>query len=483
MKLITLLKDISYDLIMGQPNQEVDSIIYDSRIKTTNGLFIAIKGFSTDGHKYIDVAIENGAKTIVVEDEVEIKKEGITVIKADNTRTVMARLAVNFYDNPSKKLSLVGVTGTNGKTSITFLLGQLLEAYNKKIGIIGTIENRIGSTILKSQHTTPESADLQKLLATMVDEEVSHCLMEVSSHALALHRVDECAFKVGMFTNLTQDHLDFHKTMDEYAKAKALLFNRCEVGILNEDSEYVQVMKENATCKVITYGIDHPADYRASDIHITAQGVTYTLKTDEGTFKVEIPIPGKFTVYNTLAVICAARQLGLSMDFIVEHLKGVKGVPGRVQSFTSPKGYSVLVDYAHTPDGLENVLETIKQFAKGRIITVFGCGGDRDNTKRPLMGEVAAKYSDEVIITSDNPRSEDPFAILDQVEVGVKRHQVDYIKMEDRKEAIYHALNRAGKDDVVLIAGKGHENYQILKERIIHFDDSEIVRAFIQGEE
>ena len=271
--------------------------------------------------------------------------------------------------------------------------------------------------------------------------------------------------------------------MDNYAKAKAKLFKLCQIGIINHDSPYAHIMKEDATCKVMTYGIDTPSDYRASDIHITAQGVTYILTTQEEKYQVEVPIPGKFTVYNTLAVICAAKQLGLPMDHILHALKNVKGVPGRVQSFISTKGYSVLVDYAHTPDGLENVLETIKQFAKGRIITVFGCGGDRDNTKRPIMGEVAAMYSDEVIITSDNPRSEDPLVILDQVEVGVKRHVVDYVKMEDRKEAIMHALSRANKDDVVLIAGKGHENYQILKDRIIHFDDSEIVRDFIQGEQ
>ena len=483
MKLITLLKDINYDLICGEINQEVDSIIYDSRVKTVNGLFIAIKGFTVDGHKYIKAAIENGAKTVVVEDQVTIEEEGITVIRVNNTRIVMANLATNFYNHPSLKLDLIGITGTNGKTSITFLLGQILEAYKQKIGIIGTIENRIGTTILKSQHTTPESADLQKLLHTMCEEEVSHCLMEVSSHALELHRVDGCDFKIGIFTNLTQDHLDFHKTMDNYAKAKAKLFKLCQIGIINHDSPYAHIMKEDATCKVMTYGIDTPSDYRASDIHITAQGVTYMLTTPEEKYQVEVPIPGKFTVYNTLAVICAAKQLGLPMDHILHALKNVKGVPGRVQSFISTKGYSVLVDYAHTPDGLENVLETIKQFAKGRIITVFGCGGDRDNTKRPIMGEVAAMYSDEVIITSDNPRSEDPLVILDQVEVGVKRHVVDYVKMEDRKEALIHALSRANKDDVVLIAGKGHENYQILKDRIIHFDDSEIVRDFIQGEQ
>ena len=333
MKLITLLKDINYDLICGEINQEVDSIIYDSRVKTVNGLFIAIKGFTVDGHKYIKAAIENGAKTVVVEDQVTIEEEGITVIRVNNTRIVMANLATNFYNHPSLKLDLIGITGTNGKTSITFLLGQILEAYKQKIGIIGTIENRIGTTILKSQHTTPESADLQKLLHTMCEEEVSHCLMEVSSHALELHRVDGCDFKIGIFTNLTQDHLDFHKTMDNYAKAKAKLFKLCQIGIINHDSPYAHIMKEDATCKVMTYGIDTPSDYRASDIHITAQGVTYMLTTPEEKYQVEVPIPGKFTVYNTLAVICAAKQLGLPMDHILHALKNVKGVPGRVQSF------------------------------------------------------------------------------------------------------------------------------------------------------
>lgn len=483
MKLITLLKDINYDLISGDLDREIDSIIYDSRVKTVNGLFIAIKGFNTDGHQYIKAAIENGARTLVVEEAVCVDTPGITIVRVDNTRIVMAKIAKNFYDQPSSKLDLVGVTGTNGKTSITFLLGQILEAYGQKIGIIGTIENRIGETILKSQHTTPESADLQKLLRTMYEEQVSHCLMEVSSHALELHRIDGCHFKVGIFTNLTQDHLDFHKTMEAYSKAKAKLFKLCDVGVINADSSYAQIMQEGAACQITTYGIDKEADYKASDIQITAQGVEYKLATPTGQYDVVVPIPGKFTVYNTLAVIGAAEKLGVPMNFILKTLKNVKGVPGRVQSFASTKGYSVLVDYAHTPDGLENVLETIKQFAKGRIITVFGCGGDRDNAKRPLMGAVAAKYSDEVIITSDNPRSEDPFVILDQVEVGVKSYPVDYVKMEDRKEAIYHALARAQKDDVVLIAGKGHENYQILKERIIHFDDSEIVRDFIQGEQ
>lgn len=482
MLLKDLLQHVDYDLLSGDLNQPVDEIIYDSRIKTTAGLFIAIKGFNTDGHQFIDAAINNGAQTIVVEDMIKIP-EGKTVVKVKNTRETMARLAANRYNEPSKHMNVVGVTGTNGKTSITYLLGHILETYKYKIGIIGTIENRIGETILKSQRTTPESIDLQKLLRKMIDENVTECLMEVSSHALELSRVADTQFKVGIFTNLTQDHLDFHETMENYARAKAKLFTQCETGIINNDSPYAYDMMKDSTCKVITYGIDKEADYRAKDIEIKASGVTYTLDTPEGSYQVKVPIPGKFTVYNTLAVIIAARCLGLEMAEIIEALGNASGVPGRVQSFTSPKGYSVLVDYAHTPDGLENVLETIKQFAKGQIITVFGCGGDRDNTKRPLMGAVAAKYSDQVIITSDNPRSEDPKKILDQVEKGVESYPVAYLKIEDRKQAIHHALTMAKADDVILVAGKGHENYQILGDRIIHFDDSEIVNAWIQEEQ
>lgn len=482
MKLQDLLEGLDYKCLQGNMNTEIDQIIYDSRIKTKGGLFIAIEGYQTDGHKYIDAAIENGAKVIVLRKPVEIKEEGITVIQMPDTRLGMAVIANNKYGHPSKAFKLVGVTGTNGKTSITFLLGQLLENYKEKIGIIGTIENRIGKQVLKAERTTPESLDLQRLFKKMVDEKVDTALMEVSSHALALKRTVGCEFNVGIFTNLTQDHLDFHKTMENYAEAKAKLFKCCEVGVINVDSPWYETMEKGATCKIVSYGIDHEADYRATDIQITATGVNYNLQCEAGKFAISVPIPGKFTVYNTLAVIAAARALGLPMTHIIESLKEVSGVPGRVQSFTSSQGYSVLVDYAHTPDGLENVLETVKEFAKGRIITVFGCGGDRDKTKRPIMGSIAAKYSDHVIITSDNPRTENPYTIIDEVEVGVKRKIVNYDKVEDRESAIKMALKEAQKDDVVLIAGKGHENYQILKDRIIHFDDCEVVKAYLQEE-
>ncbi|OON91493.1 MAG: UDP-N-acetylmuramoylalanyl-D-glutamate--2,6-diaminopimelate ligase [Epulopiscium sp. Nele67-Bin002] len=481
MKLKELLTGVDYELIDGTLEQSVDEIIYDSRIKTNEGLFLAIKGYTIDGHNFIPSAIANGAKTVVVQDETK-KAEGLTIIKVKSTRKVMAQLANNFYNNPSAKLNLVGVTGTNGKTSTTYILAQILEAYNHKVGVIGTIENRIGKTILQTERTTPEAVDLQALFNRMLEEGVDTTMMEVSSHALDLNRVDTCDFNIGIFTNLTQDHLDFHGTMQEYAKAKAKLFAMCDISIINVDSDFNETMLAASKNPAITYGIDNEADFRAYDIEIHATRTRYKFKCSEGEYEVLVPIPGKFTVYNTSCSIIAAYKLGVPLEDSIKEVSVVKGVPGRVQSFNSVKGYSVIVDYAHTPDGLENVLSAIKQFAKGDIVTVFGCGGDRDATKRPLMGEVVSKYSTRVIITSDNPRSEEPASILDQIEVGSKQHDTPYTKEVDRRKAIEAALANAKENDVILIAGKGHETYQHLKDGIIHFDDSEIVQEYLAKE-
>ncbi|OOB78830.1 MAG: UDP-N-acetylmuramoyl-L-alanyl-D-glutamate--2,6-diaminopimelate ligase [Epulopiscium sp. Nuni2H_MBin003] len=481
MKLKELLNEVSYDVIQGDLDKEIGDVIYDSRIKTKQGLFIAIKGYVSDGHKYINQAIDNGVRVVVVSDEVSVNSN-VTVIKVTDTRSVMAIIANNFYDCPSKKLSLVGVTGTNGKTSTTFILAQILEAYGKKVGVIGTIQNRIGDKILETARTTPEAIDLQNLFKRMAEEDVDTAIMEVSSHALDLNRVDMCDFNVGIFTNLTQDHLDFHHTMENYANAKAKLFAMCDINIINIDSDYAEVMLNAAKTTPITYGIKHHADFRAKDIIITANATEYTLCYADKSIDISVPIPGEFTVYNTVGALIAAYKLGVPMEFIKECLKFIQGVPGRIQSFNSKKGYSVIVDYAHTPDGLENVLEAITKFVKGKIITVFGCGGDRDNTKRPIMGEVASQYSDKVIITSDNPRSEEPQSIIDQIEAGSKKYDTPYTIQVDRKKAIDTALGMAKPGDVVLVAGKGHETYQHLKHGIIHFDDSEVVTEYLNKE-
>lgn len=478
MELKKILENVEYELQQGDINRDISEIIYDSRIKTRCGLFIAIKGYMSDGHKYVSNAIENGARVIVVSDAVFVAAN-IAVVRVKDTRAVMAAIAGNFYGHPSKELALVGVTGTNGKTSTTFLLAEILEAYRKKIGVIGTIENRIGKQVMETARTTPESIDLQKLFRKMNTEDVDVAIMEVSSHALVLNRVDGCDFDIGVFTNLTQDHLDFHETMDNYAAAKAKLFSMCKISIINVDSPYSKVMLDSCKAETITYGIKNPATFFAKDIVIHAHETQYVLEYNGKDLQIVVPIPGEFTVYNTMCAIICAYKLGVPLDFIARALKNVKGVPGRVQSFQSTKGYSVLVDYAHTPDGLENVLTAIKQFAKGDIVTVFGCGGDRDNKKRPIMGEIASKYSTKVYITSDNPRSEEPDEIIRQIEVGAKKHITPYEIESDRKTAIIKALSFAKKDDVILIAGKGHETYQHLKDGIIHFDDSEVVLEFL----
>lgn len=484
MKLKQVLSNIPHQCIQGCCDIDIENISYDSRVKTKNGLFICIEGYTVDGHKYINSAIENGARAVVVQKEVgrEIP-DNITVIKVNDTRGAMATIGANYYFQPSKHMDLIGVTGTNGKTTTTHLIAWVLETMNKKIGVIGTIENRIGTQIIKAERTTPESLDLQRLLHNMKEEKVSHAIMEVSSHALALDRVRGVHYRVGVFTNLTLDHLDFHKTIENYLEAKAKLFQMCDIGIINIDDPSAQAIKNNASCDICTYGIDNEADFRGKNIKITHNGVNFDLYTKDGVYPVFMPIPGKFSVYNALGAIAAINMMGIgSIEDIISALSKVPGVPGRVQSITSKKGFSVIVDYAHTPDGLENVLQTVKEFANGNIITVFGCGGDRDKTKRPLMGKVAAKYSNYTIITSDNPRSEDPETILDNIEEGIKVSTIDYEKVVDRRMAIKRAIELANKDDVILIAGKGHEDYQILKDRIIHFDDVEVAKEYLQGE-
>lgn len=476
MKLQKLLEGVSYKLLQGNLSIEVEKIEYDSRKILAGDVFVCITGFQVDGHKFGTKAVENGAVALICEHMPHGIDGEISVVQVENAREALALMAVNYYNLPSEKMHVVGVTGTNGKTTTTYLIKSVLDHMGKKVGIVGTIENRIGDRILHTERTTPESKELQELLDTMVKEDVSHVVMEVSSHSLDLHRVDGIVYEVGIFTNLTQDHLDYHKTMENYKEAKSKLFQRAKKSVINLDDAAGNFMKEKATGQVLTFAVDNAADLQAKDIEVTAEGTNFSLSWSEKEYQVHLSTPGRFSVYNALGAIGACLLLEIPMEDIIMGLQENHGVAGRFQAVRSKKGYQAVVDYAHTPDGLDNILKTAREFAKGRIITIFGCGGDRDKTKRPIMGEIAGDGSDYCIITSDNPRTEDPLTILDEVEAGMKNTNCPYKKIADRREAILEGAKMAKAGDVIIIAGKGHETYQIFKDCTIHFDDMEEIR-------
>ncbi|NLI60684.1 MAG: UDP-N-acetylmuramoyl-L-alanyl-D-glutamate--2,6-diaminopimelate ligase [Clostridiales bacterium] len=481
MKLRELLKGIDYIKIEGLQDRPVNDLHYDSRKVTPGSLFFCIKGLTVDGHDYTDQAVSKGAKTLVLERDVAIEGD-VTKVFVPNSRTAMAYMARNYYKNPTKDIKLIGITGTNGKTTITYLVKSILENTGEKIGLIGTISNMIGDKIIPSRFTTPESLDLQKLLRDMRDEKVDSMIMEVSSHSLSLGRVESCEFDIGVFSNLSQDHLDFHSSMDEYRDAKARLFRQSKLAIINIDDENGRWIKEGVATKVYTYGIYKEADIYARDLVISHKEVTFNLHTPKGSIPIELGIPGIFSVYNALAAASVCYALGISLESIAHGLKQVKAVNGRFELLDTGRDYSVILDYAHTPDGLENILKTAKEFTKARLITLFGCGGDRDQGKRPVMGEIAGKYSDLCIITSDNPRSEEPMEIIRQIQAGVEKTPCPYKIIEDRRKAIEYALHNAQEGDVVILAGKGHETYQIIGDKTIHFDEKEIVSEILGKE-
>lgn len=467
-----LLKD-EYNL---DNDIEITGIVYDSRQTVPGNVFVCIKGYEQDGHVYAKMAEEMGAALIVAEDKVDVK---IPVCYVSDCRKTIARMACEFYENPSKKFKLVGVTGTNGKTTTTYLIRSILETAKKRVGIIGTNENVIGDKILLTKSTTPttpNSLELQKLFAEMADNEAEFVVMEVSSHALFLERVFGCNYDVGVFTNLTQDHLDFHGTMENYMNAKAMLFDISQKGAINIDDEYGRKIAENCKkCDVLTYGINCDADIRAKNINISARGVTFDISYKDEDYPIDLCIPGKFSVYNALSAICAAIELGIEMETICEGLKNARGVMGRVEVVPTDTDYTVIIDYAHTPDGLENIISAVKEYAKGRVITLFGCGGDRDNSKRAIMGEISGRFSDFTIITSDNPRTENPESIIAQIEEGIKKTDGDYTVIVNRREAIDYALSNAKAEDVIILAGKGQETYQIIGKEKFDFDERAVV--------
>ncbi|MDU4892415.1 MAG: UDP-N-acetylmuramoyl-L-alanyl-D-glutamate--2,6-diaminopimelate ligase [Clostridium sp.] len=477
MKIVDLLAGLNYEFVSGEKDIEINNPQYDSRKVQKGDVFFAITGFSTDGHKFIAKAVENGAKVVIVERDIE-QIEGVTYIKVENGRKALAMASCNFYDNPSRKMKLIGITGTNGKTTSAFMIKAILEASGYKVGLIGTIANYIGSEELHAERTTPESLELQELFNKMVEAGVDYCVMEVSSHSLDLYRVYGTKFEEGIFTNLTQDHLDFHKTFENYYKAKAKLFDISKSSIINADDEYgARLIKEvtaKEASKVTTYSIEKVSDLRGEDIDLEATGMIFDLEYKGEIKKVVLSIPGRYNVYNALGCIGAALNQGIDIDVIIKALAMVT-VPGRCENLTlgMNSGFQVIRDYSHTPDSLKNILENLRELTTGRLICIFGCGGDRDKTKRPIMGEIGTNLSDIAIITSDNPRSEDPYAILDDIVAGVK--QENYKVVENREEAIKEALLMAQKGDIIVIAGKGHETYQILKNETIHFDEKEVV--------
>ena len=491
MKLNQLIEPLFIARTIGDVSIEINGIEVDSRKVQPGNLFLCLPGFTVDGHDFAPTAIEKGAVAIVCERELSVDVPQVIV---KDSRFAMAYLADRFYGHPSQQLKVIGVTGTNGKTTTTHLIDKILTDQNHTTGLIGTIKMKIGSEVFDVKNTTPDALDLQKALAKMVEVHSDYAVMEVSSHALDLGRVRGVKYHIGVFTNLTQDHLDYHHTMEAYRNAKGLLFSQLgnvyssersenRVAVLNVDDEASQYFERVTSAQVITYGIDREADVRATNIRITSQGTTLTVESFKGTIDLQLKLVGKFNVYNVLASIAVGLIEGISLEALKTSLEEVNGVDGRFESVNEGQDYAVLVDYAHTPDSLENVLKTVKEFAKGNVICVFGAGGDRDKTKRPIMGKIAVQYSDYVVATSDNPRTEDPEAILQDIIAGIQEVNTElnkYKAVVDRKEAIEYAITMAQKDDVILIAGKGHETYQILNDQVIHFDDREIAREAIR---
>lgn len=475
MKLRTLLEGLPILAQNADMELEITGVSYDSRRTKPGDLFVAVSGYATDGHKFIPMALQRGAAAVLCEHSMP---EDAPWVRVRSARAALARLGINWYGAPARSMQMIGVTGTNGKTSITCLVKEILEkSCGAKVGLIGTIRNMIGEEALETERTTPESFELQGLLAQMRDAGCTHVVMEVSSHALELHRVDGIRYQVGAFTNLTEDHLDFHGTMENYRRAKAKLFTMCEHGVFNLDDPTAEKMIADASCTVYTVGTGN-ADLTAREIELGSDHIAMQVCEGAETARVRVGIPGRFTVSNALVAIGIVRQLGVSLADAAQALAAAKGVKGRVEVVPTPgKPYTVLIDYAHTPDGLENLLRSVKDYCRGRVILVFGCGGDRDKTKRPIMGEIAVKYADFVIVTSDNPRTEDPMAIIRDILSGISGTKTPYAVEEDRRRAIRVALRCARKYDMILLAGKGHETYQILGTTKVHLDEREEVAS------
>ena len=477
MKLKELLQGLEIIKATADLEQQITSVCYDSRKVTPGSVFAAITGFVTDGNKYIPMALEKGAVAVVT----AVEPEGdVPYVLVDSDRHALAMMGVNYYDRPAESMKLIGVTGTNGKTTSTLLLKHILEkTRNAKVGLIGTMENMIGDQTVPAERTTPESLDLQALFAQMRSAGCSHVIMEVSSHAIALERVGGVEFDVAAFTNLTEDHLDFHKTMENYCDTKAQLFARSRKSVANRDDAWFERMCKGAK-DLLTTSASGEAGLYAEDAQLLSDGISFTAISGKTHVPVRLPIPGKFTVYNAMTAIGCAMQLGVSLEEAAEALATAKGVKGRVEVVPTPgKPYTILIDYAHTPDGLENVLSSVKGYCQGRLIAVFGCGGDRDPIKRPIMGRIGAQIADIAIITSDNPRTEEPAAIIADIVKGLDGLD-NYVVIENRIKAIQHAMDIGQNRDIIVLAGKGHETYQEIHGVKHHLDEREVVTQYLE---
>lgn len=483
-----LIEGITDSEVTGNTNIEIDKIEYDSKKIVKNDVFVAIKGYEEDGNHYIKAAIDNGATAIILENEEkeDILKEltdeekQVTFIVVPNARIALAQVASVYYDFPGRKLKLIGITGTKGKTTTAYMVREILTAAGKKVGMIGTIYNTYADVQIEASRTSPESLDLQKLLRDMVDKEIEYVVMEVSSHALELHRVYGLKYIISVFTNLSQEHLDFHGTMDNYLAAKARLFELSDFALVNGDDIYAPRLIKSINCKVATFGLDNEVNLTATDIRVNSGFVEFKMYINKMLQTVKVNIPGRHTVYNALAAIGVCSMLNSQMDAVLLGLANVK-VPGRSEIVEINKTFTVMLDYAHTPSSLEAILSATKKHAKGRIICVFGCGGNRDTTKRAMMGEISGRLADFTVITTDNPRNEEPNVIMSQIEEGVRKTKGLFKSIENRKEAIKFAMRIAWKNDIIILAGKGHETYQILKNnKKIHFDEREIVKSLAE---
>ncbi len=463
---------------------EISSISCDSRAVEKRSLFVALPGAKFNGNDFIRDAVAKGAAVVVCSDpaaDLEIPAD-VCLIDVADPRRLLCDLALRFYKDPSKHVKVFGVTGTNGKTTITYLLESIAHNYRKRCAVIGTINYRVGGEVFPSQNTTPSFLENQKFLARLADKAVDYSFMEVSSHALVQGRVDLINFRVAVFSNLTGDHLDYHKTMEGYFRAKSLLFknlSRDAVAVINADDPYGQRLMEMTEARIFTYGFHASARIKAKEVLFGFTGSKMTIETPNGSFELNTPLIGMHNVYNILAAVGAGLADGIPLEFVKGGLEQVQQIPGRLERIDNDRDLYIFIDYAHTEDGLKNVLQALRATGKARIITVFGCGGDRDRTKRPKMGKVACELSDHSIVTTDNPRSEDPQAIIREIELGFSSKNYEVIV--DRTQAIHKALSLASRGDVVLIAGKGHETYQIFKDRTIDYDERLVIREYFKG--